>query len=175
MNKQMIIDLLTKNYTSFVDHINGLTNEEFLFRYEEKWTAGQQLEHMVLCTKPILYVYSMDKATIEQNFGKTDRPGNTYEFLFNDYKEKIKAGGKAPDRFVPPAVLTEQKEILGETLKKLIQELCLKIETFTDPELDTLLIPHPLLGNLTLREMMYNAIQHVEHHHGSVKQNLTHK
>ena len=172
MDKRAIIDLLHKNYSSFITYINDLSPEEYSFRYEEKWTAGQQLEHIVLCVKPLVQVFSMDKSAIEQNFGRSGKPGRTYEALSENYMEKLKEGGKAPVRYVPEAMSPNQKAMLNETLTKMIQNLCSKIETFTEEELDTLLIPHPLLGNLTLREMLYNAIYHVQHHYEQAIHNL---
>ena len=172
MNKQTLIEALSKNYHSFINYINSLTIEECSFSYQQKWTAGQQLEHIVLCIKPLVQVFSMDKPAIVQTFGVADRPGITYDALLTNYKEKFKEGGKAPERFVPEPVSPDQRELLSETLKKLTNELCSKIDSFTEQELDSLCIPHPLLGKLTLREMLYNAIYHVEHHHKQAQQNL---
>ena len=175
MDKQTIINSLTDNYNSFVKYVTELTQVEYLHNYQQKWTAGQQLEHIVLCVKPLVQVFSLDKQIIEQNFGKTDRQNRSYQILLDTYLEKLKEGGKAPDRFVPETNLSNDREILIDTLTKLVKELCLKIDTFTDNELDCLLIPHPLLGNLTLREMLYNAIYHVTHHQNLTEENLKHK
>jgi hypothetical protein len=38
--------------------------------------------------------------------------------------------------------------------------------------LDLLILPHPLLGKLTLREMLYFTLYHVEHHEKQVLENL---
>jgi hypothetical protein len=175
MNKQDIIEALTKNHTSFIHYINGLPEEDYAFSRNQKWTAGQQLAHIVLCVKPLVQVYSMDKAMIGQTFGKADRPSRTYEVLLANYLQKLNEGGKAPTRFVPEPALPEQKEALAGKLAKMTTELCHQIETFSEEELDGLFIPHPLLGNLTLREMLYNAICHVEHHHEAAKTNLANK
>lgn len=175
MNKQAIIDLLTQSYSSFTGYINGLTPEEYVFRYQQKWTAGQQLEHIVMCVKPLVQVFSMDQPAIEQNFGRTDRPGRSYEVLLTQYLEKLEEGGKAPERYVPQPDLTDQRAVLTETLAKMIKELCAQIENFTEQDLDSLCVPHPLLGSLTLREMLFNAIYHVEHHHKAAIRNLQHK
>ncbi len=172
MNKQEIGELLTKNYQSFINYINDLTPQEYAFSYQQKWSAAQQLEHIVSCVKPLVQVFSMDKLAIEQNFGVTDKPSRSYDVLIKDYSEKLDRGGKAPNRYVPETVLPEQRKELSNTLKKMIIELCTKIETFTEQELDTLCIPHPLLGNLTLREMLYNAAYHVQHHEELAKQNI---
>lgn len=164
MNRQIIIKSLSENYNSFVKYITELSPEAYSYRYQQKWTAGQQLEHMLLCIKPILHVLSMDKKVIEQTFGRTERQGLTYTLLTNKYIEKFTTGGKASARFIPGDIATKSREILCETLMNMIGELGLKIETFSEQELDSLLIPHPLLGNLTLREMLYNSIFHVTHH-----------
>ena len=175
MSTQEIIQSLKSNYLSFTDYINELTPEEYTYSYQQKWTAGQQLAHLVLCGRPLVQVFSLDKAVIEQNFGKTDRLGRGYEALLEQYFSQVKGGGKAPGRFVPEAIAVDQKPLLMAALKDLIEELCAKIETFTDHELDTLLIPHPLLGNLTLREMLYNAIYHVIHHQKLAEEYLKHR
>lgn len=172
MKKQEIIELLTKNYASFVTYINELTAEKFTFAYQEKWTAGQQLAHIVLCVKPLLKVYGMDKDVIAQNFGLSNRASVADTALLNSYNEKLSGTYKTADRYLPEVILLTQRQELTENLTKLIQNLCVSISNFTEEELDTLLIPHPLLGNLTLREMLYNAIHHVEHHHDATKQNL---
>ena len=57
-------------------------------------------------------------------------------------------------------------------MPELIEKLNKEIEVFTEEELDTLLIPHPLLRNISLREMLYNAIYHVEHHQKQAENNL---
>jgi hypothetical protein len=172
MNKQAITEALTANHNSFIHYLNDLSAEDYLFSHQQKWTAGQQQVHIILCVKALVYVFSMDKPMIAQTFGKADRSSRTYETLLADYLQKLNEGGKAPTRFVPEPVAADQQKALNEKLEKLVKELCAKIETFTEAELDSLLIPHPLLGNLTLREMLYNAICHVEHHHEAAKRNL---
>jgi hypothetical protein len=165
MNKQEISSLLSTTYTSFVNYIGSLTEEEYLYHHKEKWSAGQQLAHIVLCVKPIVMVFSMDKTAIEQRFGKTERTNIEYNALEEIYLQKLKEGGKAPERFLPETISFEQKKTLSQELIEMINELNTKINSFGDAELDTLLIPHPLLGSLTLREMLYSAIYHVKHHH----------
>jgi hypothetical protein len=172
MKKQEIIDLLTKNHASFVAYMNELKREEFEFAHQEKWSAGQQLAHIVLCVKPLVKVFGMDKEVIAQNFGLSNRESASEKVLFDSYKEKLSGTYKTADRYLPEVVLLNQRQDLTENLTKLIQSLCVNIASFTETELDSLFIPHPLLGNLTLREMLYNAIHHVEHHQEATKNNL---
>ena len=173
MKKQEIIEFLLKKYDFFVSYINGLTDEDYLVSYQQKWTAGQQLAHLVQCVKPLVKVYGMDKPTLEQTFGFATKPSLTYEGLLEQYNEKLNQPYTLADRYAPEPVSLEQRQPLTENLTRLIQDLCTKVESFTEQELDTFCIPHPLLGSLTLREMLQNAIAHVEHHHEATKQNIT--
>lgn len=164
MNKQEIINSLFEKHNSFLKYINELSTGDYLFGYQQKWTAGQQLKHIVLCVEALAQVFNTPKSIIEQKFGLSNKPGCTYKELANKYEGKFKEGGKAQDRFVPEIVPMNQREILCEDLASLVNELCAEIENYTEQELDTLRIPHPLLGSLTMREMLYNTIYHVEHH-----------
>jgi hypothetical protein len=172
MDKQAIIDALYRNHSSFADYISQLSPGAFLYHYQDKWTAGQQLAHIVLCVSPLAKVFSMDAASVEQNFGACDRGSRSFDAMKADYKEKLQAGGKAPDRFLPEPVPGDQKEPLIAKMNQAVAGLCNRIDAFTEADLDRLLIPHPLLGNLTLREMLYNAIQHVDHHQEMTRKNL---
>ncbi len=172
MEREKIIQLLKENHHSFIDYINGLTNEAFLFSYQKKWTAGQQLDHIYLSVKPVALALSLPKFFIRLIFGKANRPGRPYEDLVKKYLTKLENGGRATGRFIPKDITLNQKETISKALNKSTTLLCSKIETFTEQELDTFILPHPLLGKLTIREMLFFTIYHVEHHHEITKRNL---
>lgn len=163
MNKSSIQHLFTEKYGDFVQYIAALSEANYAFHLPQKWNAAQQLEHIVLCVQPLVQVFSMDHGMIAQTFGTTSGTGRDYDTLLDEYQTKLKAGGKAPERFVPAEVTATRSDLTGK-LTHLVQKLSNAIDLFTEEELDTLCIPHPLLGNLSLREMLYNAIYHVQHH-----------
>jgi hypothetical protein len=167
-NKKEITTALEKEYKSFIAYQTGLSTDEFLFKHQSKWSAAQQLKHLVLSVKPLVLVFGMPTAVIEKNFGLAKAPSSTYNVLVNNYLEKLKEGGKAPSRFLPEPVSENEKTELLQTLATLVEQLIKLIEVFTEKELDTLGVPHPLLGTISLREMLFQAIYHVGHH-----QNLT--
>ncbi len=164
MNKAEIKESFKKSYSSFTNYIDGLNKDEFTFIYPAKWSAGQQLKHIVLCVYPLVKIFGMLNTIIEQNFGTTKAQSRSYDILVADYLKELNQGGKAPNQYVPEIVLENKKSELIKTLLKLINKLNTEIEVFTENELDTLSIPNPLLGNISLRDMLYNAIYHVEHH-----------
>ncbi|MBN8578769.1 MAG: DinB family protein [Cytophagales bacterium] len=61
---------------------------------------------------------------------------------------------------------------LNHNLTNEVTKLASKLNRFSEAELDLYILPHPLLGKLTLREMIYFTCYHVQHHQELVKQNL---
>ncbi len=114
----------------------------------------------------------MDRLMIEKKFGRLEREKHTYEELRSEYRKITNEGVKAPERFIPGTITIDQRELLIEKLNSLIIEFGQKIEIFSEQELNSLLIPHPSLGSLTLREMLYNLAYHFEHHRLAIVTNL---
>lgn len=80
------------------------------------------------------------------------------------YKAKLAAGGKARGPFIPPVILFENKESLIKQYLLQKEKLISKIKRQSEEELDLYILPHPLLGKLTLREMLFFTIYHNRHH-----------
>jgi hypothetical protein len=53
MEQGEIIQSLKGNHFLFLDYIKCLTNTEFEYTQKEKWSEGQQLEHIYRSVKPI--------------------------------------------------------------------------------------------------------------------------
>ena len=70
---------------------------------------------------------------------------------------------------MPKKVDQNQGQKLKENLKNELVKLCLSIEKISEEDLDYYVLPHPLLGKLTLREMLYFTIYHVKHHEKQIR------
>ncbi len=172
MNKQEIKDQLTKHHQSFADYLSGLSEGEFLLSKNEKWTAGQQLDHIVRSVSPVKLALTLPKFVPNLIFGKSNRPSRTYEALIEKYQGKLAAGGKASGRFLPKNVWFSQRDGLISKLFITVEGLNKKIETHSEDDLEKYILPHPILEKLTIREMLYFTIYHVQHHHKYVIKNL---
>jgi len=173
MNKAEIIQQLNKNHQSFTDYIASLSDEEFMFKHGDKWTAGQQLEHIYLGVKPLVLAFSLPKLFPRVLFGKANRPSKNYEGLVQKYQGVLAKGAKASGQFSPKAVAVNQKAEITKQVSGAVRKLTAKLDRFSEVDLDALLLPHPLLGKLTLREMLYFTVYHVQHHHEITKRNLS--
>ncbi len=163
-NKSQIVAALNEKVDAFNQYISLLGKEQFEATPENKWSAGQNLDHLIRSIKPLQLAYSLPKFILKIMFGKANRPSKTYEELVTKYKTKLAAGGRASGPFIPPTILFEQKDLLIKKYDRHKQKLISKIKKQSEEDLDRYILPHPLLGKLTLREMLFFTVHHNEHH-----------
>ena len=82
-------------------------------------------------------------------------------------------GGKAIGQFIPDKVSWVQRTELKNQLISIIGNISVRLDLYTEEELKELIIPHPLLGALTIQEMLYFTMYHVLHHLENNKRNLS--
>lgn len=166
MTKQELIERFYRNHQQLIDYVNSLPDNEFLYSYNGKWTAGQQLSHAYLCVVPLSKILA-SKEAIVRKFGKIDRAVWNYDMVIENY---IKTSLKAPERFLPEQINLEQKTNITADFQEILPIIQRLLNEFTEEELDTLVLPHPLLGNLTIREMFYLMTYHPIHHLKQIQQ-----
>jgi hypothetical protein len=172
MTKQEIQNRLLKNHKNFAELIASLNDQDFLFSANGKWTAGQQLDHIYRSVAALRQGLTLPKFIIKLIIGKANRPSKSYEELVAKYKERLEKGGRAVGRFIPKQIEPDKKTKLKDNLMNAVDSLCKKINRYDEKELDYYILPHPLLGKLTIREMLYFTIYHVEHHRRQALKNL---
>ena len=172
MNKESIIKELSEKHQSFTEYIQSLTDNKFIDkRNSTKWSAGEQLQHIYLSVRPVNLAMLIPKFILRFLFGKPHQ-NRTYEELVVTYQKSLLNGGKAGSQFIPKNVSIGKRKILTDDLATLINSLNEKIEGLSEQDLDKYILPHPLIGKISIREMLYFTIYHVQHHHQSVAENL---
>ncbi len=168
-DKQTIIQALDERVTEFIQFIGKLDEKGFNFAPPGKWTAGQHLDHLIRSIKPLNLAYGLPPFILRWKFGSANRPSKTYQGLVEKYKSKLGGGGKAKGQFIPSEIDFPKKQELMDLYAEQKKKLCKKIAGFKEKTLDTHILPHPLLGKLTLREMLFFTIYHNEHHLGLLR------
>ncbi len=169
MTKQETIQRLKANHESFTSLIRSFDENSFLFTTNNKWTAGQQAEHILRSIKPVLFAFRLPLFLLRLFFGKANRPSRSYIGLVDRYHEKIAGGGRASGRFIPSAVRYDQKNKICADIIFTVSALCSKAIKIKEEDLDIYILPHPLLGKVTLREMLYFTAYHVYHHQMNIQ------
>ena len=164
-----------KDVASF---FTSLSSEELSLRVDTAWTALEQLEHLNSAFGAVAKGFAAPKILLRFRFGRSKQPGRSYVQLRDDYRARLAAGGRASGAFVPkpPAASSASAESRrGDQLERWRRRngrLRTAVDSWSEAQLDTLQMPHPLLGSLTAREMLFFAIYHAEHHVAATKRRL---
>ena len=138
---------------------------DFFARRGDVWAPSDNVDHLVRAVKPIATALKLPKITLQAMFGKPEKPSMTYEELCQLYRDQIAKGARASGRYLPnqdsPTTEAEQKKqaLLGRWSKANVELLSI-VEKWDENELDNYLLPHPLIGKLTVREMLFFTIYH---------------
>jgi len=164
VTREEICESLMQKHRAFATYISSLNDKQFLFAPPGKWTAGQQLDHIIKSVSAVRQALTIPKFILRLIFPKANRPSKDYDGLVEKYKSKLQKGGRAAGRFIPSKLGANEKVSAAEKLNNQIQKLCNLLNHYSEDQLNTFVLPHPLLGKLTLREMLYFTIYHVQHH-----------
>lgn len=174
MTRPALIEQMQLKHGALARYAEKLSDEDWMFSGAEgQWTAGQQLAHIYKSVKPLADALRMPKFVVKSVMKKANRPSRTYDEVVEKYHKKLDEGLKSPPRFAPAEVSIAKRTKLIAQLRKKVDLLCRKLENYSEAELDQIVLPHPSLGYITMREMMYFTIYHAEQHHGIAKRNLS--
>ncbi len=175
MNTKLITKELIENHSNFSIYIAGLPLDEYEFSYQEKWNTGQHLDHIIKSVTVLTKAFGVPKFILKSKFGVANRASRTPEALIEKYLEKLKTAKPTPSRFQPEPINFNQKEKALRKLEKQVDKLCKRAVKFSEEKLDVYILPHPLLGKLTLRELLHFTSYHVKHHHELIGKSLKNK
>lgn len=169
MRKQELMNEFVENHLQTIRYIDQLSDLEFNYKLNEKWTAGQQLQHILLTITPFPKAL-LSKEYLLKKFGKIDRPTWDYKTVLEKY---AKTSLKAPEEFLPNNEIRfmQKKDIISQ-IQKIFEDLDPIFNSYSEQELDLLTLPHPLLGKLTIREIFYLMSYHPLHHQKQIEEML---
>jgi hypothetical protein len=144
--------------------IESQPTTQFVWRPEGRWTMGQHLDHLVRSVKPVNLGLSLPKFIVRLGLGTSGRTSMLYGDLTSKYEKALDDGGKASGRYLPPAVGVGQRDGLLAQHRGERDRLVRLLDRWTEADLDHFAAPHPLLGKVTLRELLFFTIHHHDHH-----------
>jgi hypothetical protein len=166
------IQELRNAQAEFLRTIHSLSNEEFVREIPGKWTAGQHVLHLFLTTQPVNIGLGLPKFLLKLLFGKCSRSPLDYDGVRSAYSAKLTGGAKSPKMYVPKAVALDQREKVIGLFTGATDRLMVLAEQYDDAQLDLVQLPHPLLGKITAREMLYFCAFHSRVHQAAVQRDL---
>jgi len=169
-------DIITKLEEAHQDLHTWLANPEHQEKWitgpEGKWTTGQQALHLLQSIKPLNDALSMPKFLLKFKFGKANREVRDFETVVSRYNERLKdAQGKTYKGSRNMKVPKESdKDYILNRLQIENKKLQAKTLRWKDKDLDTYILPHPLMGKMPVREIIMWTAHHVNHHTQTLKE-----
>ncbi|GIZ09053.1 DinB family protein [Flavobacterium sp. UMI-01] len=165
MNKENIIIKLRDNHSDFWSAASN--HEDKNSSTDGKWTVNENVDHINKSISILINFLSTPKPMLESRFGLNGGKSISYEALVEKYHLAIKNGVKSPPPLLPSTDLNHEELIKdGNTL---VNDLIHSLNNWSEKELDQYLCPHPALSLISVREVLYFTMYHVEHHHQMIK------
>lgn len=170
-SKSEIISALQTICDVLAGKISALSEEKFSEERGTMWSRADYVKHLILANKPFAKGLTLPREQLKQMFGTPDDGSMSYEALVDKYDSKLATGVGAEDN--PPVVpvnyrfpdgVTDVKTYLLETLVDANNRIVTALENWTDDELDNYQLPHPAVGMLTMREMLFFTVHHNDAH-----------
>lgn len=151
--------------------IGQMAAEQFTTGTESSWSAESYLKHLLLSIKPLAKAIHFPAEQLQKMFGLSERPSRTYAEVVAAYQKRLNEGIRAED-FSPvtpmvyrfPDGVSDQHGYLLQSWAESNAKLVKGIGSHTETELDSLQMPHPAIGTITMREILFFTIFHNDLH-----------
>lgn len=136
-----------------------------------KWSIAQQLQHLILSNFPVA---SSLKQPYERlaSFGTPTDSTLDFEGLKSLYYSHLAKGVKARGAFAPEVIKEEAWHSLFEDWDRIGLKFKERLASWPEEDLDKYVIPHPVLGPLSVRQMLFFTIFHNQHHLKGINKDL---
>ena len=171
-SKTSIIQSLNNSLNQFNELILNLNKEEFEININQKWSAGQDLVHLIKVLQIVNIGFALPKTLLQVLYGINKNEQRSFEQLQMIYKKSLENGAKAPSIYIPKPVLFKDKNSLIQKHQSLNKKFINKIEYHSDIQLDNFRLPHPIIGKISLRELAIFTSFHTIHHFELLKLKL---
>ena len=136
------------------------------------WSPGENVIHLIRSVKAVADAMKLPKLVLRVLFG-AGRGSRSYGDVIVTYLSALQGGAKASGRFVPPAVSPDSRNEAEQARSRALagwksagRGLIAALAKWSEADLDRFRLPHPVLGKLTVREMLffthYHDLRHME-------------
>lgn len=165
MRKKELRQLINLKFDEVLHFVRTQNDSEFAISLTEgKWSAGQNLDHLRKSTKVINKIMRLPKLIHLYKFGRIKNAPDDYESLERNYKNYSLNGIKAPEMYHPNPISNTDKKILMDRFDKQRELLIDNLYKAKESYLNNYAVPHPKLGKLSMKSILYFTCIHTEHH-----------
>ena len=170
-----ILRALDQQETESTSYWNAFDTASFFRPIGTSWSPSDTVRHLTKSTRPVVKALEAPRLFLRIAFGKSRRPSVRYDDLVTRYRGLLAEGGKA-GRYAPSSRAESDPETWRRSILSTYADVQRKlreaIARWPEDKLDQLQLPHPLLGKLTVREMLFFTLYHQRHHMAVVERHL---
>lgn len=167
--KQEIAHAIETIFDKISHTLEGTPEGIFSQKPGQKWSIAEQMAHLIQSCFPVASALKMPKEQLA-NFGQPANDSRQFEELKTFYYNQLASGIQASGAFIPVLKPGTTKDTLLENWKTIKGKFLNRLDTWKDADLDAYVLPHPALGNLTIREMLMFTVFHNYHHLRAIEQ-----
>jgi len=175
MEKEAIAQLIENKYGALLHWLEQQPDQLWETGPKGKWTTGQHTMHILQSLEILNKALSLPKFFLRFKYGKTNRDLRDYDTIIQRYEERLKdAKGKtfkASQNMKVPKL--EDKSYLLDRVQVEHKKLSYKTRHISDKNLDTVVLPHPLMGKMPVREILMWSAHHAAHHNKTLLDNYS--
>lgn len=140
------------------------------------WSPADNVRHLTMATVPVVKALRMPRLMLRLLFGVAREPSRAEDVLRARYQDELARGAKA-GRFTPrprplPVRLGDEQQRLIDQCAESLGRLDKAIAPWSETQLDRYRLPHPVLGRVTVREMLIFTLFHFDHHRDTVSRRM---
>ena len=177
--KKDLIAAIDKAHQETMAWYENQSNDDFNKEFVAgKWTAAGHLYHLIVTNNEIAKGFGLPKMMLRMSFVTSNRKERTFDQQRQKYKDSLAKiinttgqGAKPGSKYEPDSEVVYDKSELLKEYQESLTTLLEKIEKQSEEQLSKFVLPHPLMGKLTLREFAYFADFHTQHHLDNLKAN----
>ncbi len=166
--KSGIVAALNTQRVEVGGYLAAFPTKEFLAPQGEHWSPEGHLRHLIKSVRAVAKGLRMPRLLLAASFGISRRGSSDFEATKQRYLAGLAAGGQAgrygPSDGRPEMPAEEWRQVVLDRWKQAMSDLAAAAEAWPEKALDRYRLPHPLIGKLTLREMLFFTLYHNAHH-----------
>lgn len=175
-SKEELLQSIQKISTAHVDFYSKIpVNIFFSQPIDGGWSPKKNLEHLSKSLNAVTLGLISPKFTL-LIFGINSDTSKKMNSIIDTYLGKLSTGSQAgiftPIEIFQSSDLESKKNVIAR-FEKSLTKFSNSISKWDDSDLDKYRLPHPILGNISAREMILFSIYHLFHHTEKVNKRLS--
>lgn len=149
-------------------YLQRLDHAAFFAPQGTHWSPAEHVRHLRKSAAPLVMALGLPRLLLRLRFGTATRPSRDFAAMREAYRAQL-AGGATAGRFAPSAEAApgdpeDRRAAILEAWASTTTGLQAALRRWDEPALDRFQLPHPVLGTLTVREMLHFTVYHTAHH-----------